>query len=187
MVIPLPPSEGITFPPSPQIGFHAHPELVWHPAAGSLHPPGSWARRGKPRASPPHAFLLRLCLFQAVHPSSTLLPWAPSHPLHGCGGSGRLSAFRFPHQKNRHTDLSLEDRVPDRGSPLWSITSITQEWESYPRPSVLATLRSRMPRDVALGPITPVRFRAELWPSEDVPSKAHAAGPPHSCAHGRHH
>lgn len=109
VVIPLPPSEGITFPPSPQIGFHAHPELVWHPAAGSLHPPGSWARRGKPRASPPHAFLLRLCLFQAVHPSSTLLPWAPSHPLHGCGSSGRLSAFRFPHQKNRDTDLSLED------------------------------------------------------------------------------
>lgn len=69
VVIPLPPGEGVTFPPTSQIGFHAHPKLVWHPTAGSLHPPGSWAWRGQPRACPHW-----LCLFQAVHPPSTLWP-----------------------------------------------------------------------------------------------------------------
>lgn len=49
VVGPLPPREGIAFPPPSQIGFHVHPKLVRHPAAGSLHPPGSPAQRGKPR------------------------------------------------------------------------------------------------------------------------------------------
>lgn len=44
-----------------------------------------------------------------------------------------------------------------------------------------------MLKDVTLGPITSVRFSAELRPSEDVPARAPRATSPHPRACGRHH
>lgn len=132
VVVPLPPREGIAFPPPSQVGFHAHPELIRHPAAGSLHPPGSWAQRGKSRASPSYVCLLWLCLFQAAHLLPPLCLWPPATLSMGMVEVGGFPCFGI---LNRNTgpltsDWKTECPVGLHQAKL-PFTSITREWESY--------------------------------------------------------